>query len=79
MLWIIPLLVLVTEVENSPCLHVSHLASERQGQNPGEVGMFCFCWCFEDWWILSPFWFLSVRPHSGHWFGLAGGFPSLFR
>ena len=40
---------LVTEVENSPCLHVSHLASERQGQNPGNVGMFCFRWCFEDW------------------------------
>ena len=40
---------LVTEVENSPFLHVSHLASERQGQNPGDVGMFCFRWCFEDW------------------------------
>ena len=36
---------LVIDVVNRPCLHVLHLVSERQGQNPGEVGFFCFRRC----------------------------------
>ena len=48
MLKVLLLLLLVIEVENSPCLHVLHLVSEWQDQNPGEVGLFCFRRCFED-------------------------------
>ena len=48
MLRVLPLLLLVIEVVNSPRLHVLHLVSEWQGQNPGEVGLFCFRRCFED-------------------------------
>ena len=39
-LW--PLFLMVMEVWNNPDLQVSHLASEWQGQNPGEVSMFVF-------------------------------------
>ena len=48
MLRVLPLLLLVIEVVDSPCLHVLHLVSEWQGKNPGEVGLFCFRRCFED-------------------------------
>ena len=48
MLKVLPLLLLVIEVVNSPCLHVLHLVSVWQGQNAGEVGLFCFHRCFED-------------------------------
>ena len=42
MLRVLPLLLLVIEVVSSPCLHVLHLESEWQGQNPEEVGLFYF-------------------------------------
>ena len=37
MMRVLPLLLLVIEVVNSPCLHVLHLVSEWQSQNPGEA------------------------------------------
>ena len=66
----VPFFSLVTEVQKSPFLHVSHLVSELQGQNSGEVVAFCFLWCFEERCILRPFSFFKIMPHSGHWFDL---------
>ena len=50
---------------------VTHLVSELQGQNPGEVVAFCIRWCSEEWCILRTFSFFKVIPHSGHWFDLS--------
>ena len=49
---------------------MSHLLSERQGQNPADVGVFCLGLCSEDRCICRPFGFLNVCPHSGHSFSL---------
>ena len=57
-------------MQHFPCLQMSHLLSERQGQNPAGVGVFCVRLCLEDRCIYRPFGFLNVRPHSGHSFPL---------
>ena len=66
----LPFFELSTEVQKCPLLQVSHLLSDLQGQNPGEVGLFCCRLSFEERCILSPFSFFKRIPHSGHWFVL---------
>ena len=63
----LPLFELSTEVQKCPLIQVSHLLSDLQGQNPGEVRLFCCRLCFEERCILSPFSFFKRIPHSGHW------------
>ena len=61
---------LSTEVQKCSLLQVSHLLSDLQGQNPGEVGLFCCRLCFEERCTLTHFSFFKRIPHSGHWFVL---------